>query len=118
MSKAEGLPAHQYPSTVCVLQYRNIYKKFQVLETNPHNLIFRPEPRKNQQHHSPKEISDPRTFDYPPKADHETPPAPNRQNQSKHKQKKKQKVAENNPTSAAAAARVRTATLPEVSQKR
>ena len=87
MSKAEGHPAHLYPSIVRVLQYGNIYKKFQVLETNPHKLIFRPVPRKNQHHQSPKEISDPRTFDYPPKDNQEMPPAPNRQNQSKNKQK-------------------------------
>ena len=92
----------------------------QVPETTKVNykLISRPEPPTNQRRHSPKETSDPRTFDCPPKADQETPPAPNRQNQSKNKQKTKRNVAENNHTSAAAAARVRTTTLPEVSQKR
>ena len=62
----------------------------QVTETTIVNykLFSRPEPPTNHRRHSPKETSDPRTFDCPPKADQESPPAPNRRNQSKTNRRK------------------------------
>src|SRR6185312_16074763 len=48
----------------------------------------------NHRRHSPKESSDPRTFDCPPKADQESPPAPNRRNQSKTNKRKNKRLLE------------------------